>query len=60
MHLAISRPQKKNHSPVGRRPPHLPAQLALSSAYMVKNAFYFFYFKKNGFGLRQDLTIIGV
>jgi hypothetical protein len=31
--------KKKKHSPVGRRPPHLPAQSALSSAFMVKNAF---------------------
>jgi hypothetical protein len=32
-------PEKKKHSPVKRRPLHLPAQPALSSAFMVKNEF---------------------
>jgi hypothetical protein len=39
--------KKKKHSPVGRRPLHLPAQSALSSAFMVKNEFQ----KKLRFGL---------
>jgi hypothetical protein len=40
---------------VERRPPHLPAQSALSSAFMVKNAFK----NKLGFGVGPDLTING-
>jgi hypothetical protein len=41
MNFTILRPQKekKNQSPVERRLPHLPAQSALSSAFMVTNAF---------------------
>jgi hypothetical protein len=38
----------------GRRPPNQPVQSALSSAFMVKNAF-----KKLEFNVGQDLTIIG-
>jgi hypothetical protein len=55
MSFTISWPQKKrrNQSPVERRLPHLPAQSALSSAFMVKNAF-----KKNGFVLDPDLRIL--
>jgi hypothetical protein len=47
MTFTISRPQiEKMHSRVKRRPFYLPAPSALSSAFMVKNAF-----KKLGFGL---------
>jgi hypothetical protein len=37
-----------------RRPPHLPAQSALPSAFMVKNRII----KKLGYGLIPDLTFI--
>jgi hypothetical protein len=54
--FAISRPQiKEKHSQVGKLTPQMPVQSALSSAFMVKNES-----KKFGFGLGQDLTIIGV
>jgi hypothetical protein len=40
MHFKISRPEKeKKHSPVRRRPPHLPAHSAFSSAFVVENVF---------------------
>jgi hypothetical protein len=46
MHFTISRPQKKRKdSSVGRRPPNLPVQSALSSAFMVKKDL-----KELGFG----------
>jgi hypothetical protein len=50
------RKEKKNHRPVSRRPPHLPAQSAISSTFMVRT----FFKKKIGFGVGPDLTIIGV
>jgi hypothetical protein len=40
---------------VGKLLPQLPAQSALSSVFMVKNAL-----KQLGFGFGKDLTIIGV
>jgi hypothetical protein len=50
------RPQKrKKHSPLRKLLSQLPSQSALSSAFMVENAL-----TKLGFGLSQDLTIIGV
>jgi hypothetical protein len=50
------RPQKKEkHSPKRNRLPQLPAQSALSSAFMFENTF----FEKLGFGLGSDLKIIG-
>jgi predicted component of type VI protein secretion system len=56
MHFTILRPQKKNKpSPVKMRLYDLPAQSAFSSALWSKT-----HLKKLGFGLGQDLTIIGV
>jgi hypothetical protein len=55
-HFTISKPQKRkeNHSPVRKRLPQLPAQTALSSAFIIKT-----HSEKLGFGLGPDLTIIG-
>jgi hypothetical protein len=56
-HFTISRPKKKiKNSPVGRQPPHLPAQSALSSGHHVflKNIE-----RKTRIGFGPDLTIIG-
>jgi hypothetical protein len=46
---------QKKRNPVRRRPPHLPAQSALSSAFMAKT-----HLKNLGFGLGHDLTITAV
>jgi hypothetical protein len=54
--LRLRGPRKKEkHSPVGRRPLQLPAQLIFNVSLDAQRRI-----KKLGFGLGQDLTIIGV
>jgi hypothetical protein len=53
MRFTISRPQKKKkHSPVRKQLPQLPAQSALSSAFVVKTNL-----EEPGFGLGPDLVV---